>query len=366
MGLDGPDHRRTGSRGRARLPPAALGALGTAALLLAGLGGCSSQREKLSDSNNVGDVLFYEILQRDRNPTYYYETVRGSHDAERFGYVRSDDPYLVDKNVNAIQKLGQATFARLEGEAQVVALLTEVLLEDPSALAQASAANSLTRLGLKIPQYRSRGLEERGDRFLALLQELDRIHAAGCTGAATLANSRARVVQILGEIGSFEMATLTLARDALKPFYTRSYLIDASDPAIRQAADAALTRRMGEVIRLALRSAVDAEVAYVREGAIRGLKTLGDRTGENAVLARLSVETNWRVRAEIAELLEDPDPSIAHKARQGLRRIAGRDYGIRRRAWKRWAHQLYPELARREQEAREEIDDAAAADLPVP
>ncbi len=355
--------------------------LGPTALLACAvvLSACSASREKLSDSNNVGDVLFYEILRQDRSPTYYYGLVRDSH-TEKFGYIRSDDPYIVDKNVNAIQKLGQAEYARLEGQAQVVALLAEILVDDPAALAQANAANSLTRIGLKIPQYRSRGLEERGDRFLALLQEMDRIHHDGACGRTTLAASRGRVIQILNEIGQFEMATLTLARDAMKPFYTRNYLIDAADPGIRQAADGALTRRMGEVIRLALRSGVDADVPYVREESVRGLKTLGDRSGEDAVLSRLSVETNWRVRSEIAEylgrsgsmeaveallpMLRDPDPSIVHKARQSLTRIAGRNLGIRSATWKRWAHQRFPELARREKEA-EELDDDDL-DLPVP
>lgn len=336
-------------------------------------GACSSSQEKLSGDSSVIDGLVHDVLKIDRNPSYYYELVRDSHDPESFGYLTSGDPYLVDKNVDAVQKLGQASFARLEGQAQVVDKLSDVLLEDPSALAQANAANSLTRLGVRLPQYRSRGLEERGDVFLSLLREMDGIHAPGGAMRTNPGWARQRVVEILTTIGRFEMATAILAKSTLKPFYTRDYLIDATDPAIRQASDTALVRRMGEVIRLALRSAVDADEPYVREEAIRGLKTLGDRSAEDAVLARLAVESNWRVRAEAVEflgraggpegvavllpLLDDPDPTLRHKTRQALTRMAGRDLGIRRRTWTRWAHARYPELARRAAEAEAEKGD---------
>jgi HEAT repeat protein len=179
-------------------------------------------------------------------------------------------------------------------------------------------------------------------------------------------------VAILGAIGDFEMRTLGLAKDALKPFYVRDYLVDASDPAVRQAADTALVKRMGEVIRLGLRAALDASVPYVREEAVRGLKVLGDRSALDAVLARLAIETNWRVRAEAVEylgrtggadavrallpLLEDPDPTIRHKTRQALTRLAGRDLGFRRRTWQRWAEARHPELIQREVGTDEDAD----------
>jgi hypothetical protein len=366
---------RSGSRSNAptaRFAGAGVCLLG-AALALALLAGCSSSRQKLSNNNSVVDVIVYEVFRVDRNPSYYFEMVRDSHDTERFGYQRSDDPFVIDKNVDAVQKLGQAEYARLEGQAQVVVLLTDVLLEDPAALAQANAANSLTRMGLKLPQYRSRGLEERGDRFLALLQEMDRMHAAAARGRTTLAASRGRLLQILETMGNFEMSTLILAKDTLKPFYTRGYLIDQTDPALRQAIDTALTKRMAEVIRFALRAAVDAPTPFVREEAIRGLKTLVDRGGEDAVLSRLVVETNWRVQAEAVEylgrsgsmeavaallpMLDHSDPTIQHKARQSLTRIAGRDLGFRRKTWTRWAHQRHPELAQRAAEENAPKDD---------
>lgn len=354
-----------------------------AVLLAAGLlAACSASQQKLSSEGaSPIDGLVHDVLGIDRNPSYYYELVRDSHDAEDFGYRPSQDPFVIDKNVDAVQKLGQAEFARLEGQAQVVDKLTDVLLEDPSALAQANAANSLTRLGLKLPQYRSRGLQERGDVFLALLREMDAIHAAGGALQTNPGWARRRTIEILDRIGRFEMATLILAKDTLRPFFTRDYLIDASDPAIRQAADTALVRRMGEVIRLALRSAVDADEPYVREEAIRGLKTLGDRSAQDAVLARLAVESNWRVRSEAVEylgragsqegvavllpLLDDPDPTLRHKTRQALTRIAGRDLGFRRRTWTRWAHARYPDLARRAAEAKAEEDDGNGEDAPA-
>ena len=340
---------------------ALLALLGAAGLL----GGCSSSQKKLSSGGSATDFIVYDVLKKDRDPDYYYELVRDSHDKEKFCYRCSDDVFLVDKSVDAVQKLGGARVARLEGQAQVVALLTDVLLEDPSALAQANAANSMTRIGLKLPQYRSRGLEERGDYFLSLLKELDAMYAQGGLMCSNPAAGRARVIQILDTIGNFEMATLMLAKDTLKPFYTRDFLIDSKDAGIRQANDTALVKRMGEVIRMALRAAVDADMPYVREEAIRGLKTLGDRLGEDAVLARLQIEPNWRVRAEAVEylgriasanaveallpMLEDADPSLRFKTREALTRIAGKDLGFRRRTWERWAKARYPELARREE-----------------
>jgi len=341
------------------------------------LAGCGSTQKKLSNGG-VMDGLVYGVFKQDRNPSYYYELVRDSHDKEGFEYRPSSDPFLVDKNVDAVQKLGQANFARLGGQAQVVGLLSDVVLEDPAALAQANAANSLARMGLKLPQYRTRGREERGDLFLALLKEMDAMHAPAAAGCAPPpAPNRDRMIYILKTIGDMEMETLQLSKDSLKPFYTRDYLIDASDPGIRQASDTALVKRMGEVIRLALRATVDADVAYVREEAIRGLKILGDHGAEDAVLARLDIEPSWRVRSEAVEflgrmgsanaveallpILNDADPTLRLKARGALTRIAGRDLGIRERAWKRWAYARYPVLAERARDAEDEA--SALADL---
>jgi hypothetical protein len=361
-------------------------------LLVSALVGCSSSK-KLSNGGAM-DTIAYDWFDADRNPSYYYELVKDSHDRDSFAYRPSSDPFLVDKNVDAVQRLGKANFARLGGEAEVVALLTDVVLEDRAALAQANAANSLTRIGLKLPQYRSQGREERGDIFLALLKEMDAMNAPAANCAVPAARqasgnraargrpavsrpyvNRERMIQILDAIGNMEMATLQLSKDSLKPFYTRDYLIDATDTGIREASDTALVKRMAEVIRLALRASVDADVPFVREEAIRGLKTLGDRGALDAVLARLDVEANWRVRREATEylgrvptansvgallpLLVDGDPTLRLKSRQSLTRIAGRDLGIRQRTWQRWAYQQYPVLAQRAAEAEAEARELA-------
>lgn len=351
-------------------------------LLLVTVGACSTQTKKLSvEEGNVFDGLLYGTLGMDRDTTYYYQLVRDSHDKDTFGYLPSPDKYIVDKNVDAVQRLGRAPYARLEGQAQVVSLLIDVLLEDRSALAQASAANSLTRLALRLPRYRTPGPEERGDRFLALLRELDGIWQTGGTCQANPAYANQRTIQILDEIGRFDMPTITIAKETLTPFYTRDYLIDATDPGVRRAADTALTRRMGQAIRLALRAGIDAEEPYVREEAIRSVKTLGYARATDTVLARLEVESHWRVRAELAEylgrvggedavsgllpLLEDGDPTVEHAARKALTRIRGQDLGFRRATWTRWAHARYPALAARAAEAAAEAAEAEDADGPA-
>jgi hypothetical protein len=332
-------------------------------LAVASWGGCSSQQKKLADPNgSVLDNLVYGTLGLDRDTTYYYRVVTNSHTPGDFRYRRSEDRFLVDKNVDAVQRLGQARYARLEGEAQVIALLMNVLHKDPSSLARAHGANSLTRLAAKLPAYRSAGPVERGGRFLALLQELDGLHAAGGAATTNPAWARRRTVALLRALGDLDIQDARLAQSALKPFITRDYLIDATDRDVREASDTALVKRMGQAARLALRDGVNDPVAFVREESIRGLKTLDDRSAEPVVLARLRVESDVRVRAEAVEYLgrgagpdaveallarlEDGDPSVAYKAREALTRIAGRDLGFRRATWTRWAEARYPQLAR--------------------
>lgn len=344
--------------------------------------GCSSRQKKLStEEGNVIDGFLYGTLGRDRDATYYYQLVRDSHDPETFAYRPSADTYIVDKNVDAVYRLGRMRYARLEGQAQVVSLLIDVLLEDSSALAQSNAANSLTRLALRLPRYRAEGPEDRGDRFLALLRELDGLWGEGGTCRTDPTGyGIQRSVQILEEIGRLRMPTITIAKETLTPFYTRDWLVDATDPEIRRAADMALTRRMGEAIRLALRAGIDADEPFVREESVRGAKTLGDIGATDTVLARLEVENHWRVRSELAEflgrmggqepvagllpLLEDGDPTVRHAARKSLTRVAGRDYGFRRATWTRWAHAQYPALAVRAAEAAAEAaeDDDEGGD----
>ena len=353
--------------------------LGLLACVMLVPGGCSSRQRKLSRGGNVADSFVHDFLGVDRDPDEYYNLVESSHDAqsETFQYRVTEDPFLIDKNIDAVTRLGDASIARLEGQAQVVVKLSEVLLEDPSSLARASAANSLTKIALRLPRYRvpTQQQEEMGDVFLALLQEMDRMYDRRGRPCGNAAAIRQRTIQILDQIGDFQIQELSIAKDSLRPFYSRAYLIDASDPALRQAIDTALVKRMWALIRVSLQAALDDPIPYVRTDAVRGLKTLGDRTAKDAIMARLEVESHWRVRAEAVEylgkiggeeavasllpMLEDADPTIRFKARQALTRIAGRDLGIRRRTWTRWARSRYPELAQRLDEEESDASDVA-------
>jgi hypothetical protein len=120
-----------------------------AGLLLASLAlgpGCSSRQKKLSQGGSMTDILFYDLMGRDRTPNYYYELVRNSHREKDFCYECSaGDPYLVDKNIDAVERLGRAGYGRLEGMAEVVELFSEVITEDRSSLARAQAATSRPR-----------------------------------------------------------------------------------------------------------------------------------------------------------------------------------------------------------------------------
>jgi len=329
-------------------------------LLPLSVAACARAKKLSGEDTSLFEDFRYGVLGLDRDAESYYRIVRASHEQQRFDYRVTHDKFLVDKSVDAVQRLGKLTYDRLEGQAQVMSLLAEVALEDPSALAQANAANSLTRLAVRLPAVTERGIPERGDRFLALLRELDASYGPGGEPRGDVASTTRRALQIVAEMGRFRMPTLGLAQDALKPFYTRAYLVSARDPTLRSAADRALVARMHDLARLALRGAVEAETNYVREEAVRGLKTLKDRAAEELILRRLVLEPDARVRAEIVEylglgesaagvaallpLLEDADPTLRYKARQSLTRLAGRDLGFRRATWTRWAVARHPEL----------------------
>ena len=79
-----------------------------AAIALLASTGCSTQGKKVSGGGGMADVLMYDVLGRQRSPTYYYEVLRDSHDSERFCYRCTDDPFLIDKSIDAAQKLGDA------------------------------------------------------------------------------------------------------------------------------------------------------------------------------------------------------------------------------------------------------------------
>ena len=336
----------------------ALSTLALSALLLV-LGACAEYK-KLSRGGSIAEVLVYDVFGQDRPPSEYYTYVRDSHRDSDFCYECGSDSYVVDKSIDAVQRLGDAAYGRLEGEAEVVMLFTEVLLEDPSSMARASAANSLTKIGLKLPRYDYAPVEDDGSRLLAMMQELDRLHVNTGRGVPVSRATRDRTVQLMTSIGNLKFPGYLNTRNAIKIFYDREYLKDAADPAVRSAIDTALVKRMRALILDAMRFAVDDRDATVRIDAIRGLKTLGDRQGTEVVLQRLAVEPQWLVKIEaiehvgkmgsrdgvvaLAGLLNDPNASVRHKARGALTRIAGADYGARPEGWMHWARSVDPEI----------------------
>lgn len=348
-----------------------VGRYGLFVVAFLGGAGCSQSR-KLSEGGPV-DTLMYGVLGHERDPRYYYEKLRDSHDAESdaFRYRVTDDPYLVDKSVDATERLGRARYSRLEGQAQVAILLSNVLLEDPVPLARTNAASSLTRMGVRLPRYGrpawARDQEERGDRFLAWLRNLDAMHAPDGRLLAPTPEEARRRIELVRAMGDVEIADLEIARDAVKPFTTRRFLIDAAEPELRAAVDTALVKRIEDLIKLSLQAALDAPYDHVRREAVMGLKLMAVARAEDAVLGRLTVEFDPHVRGEIVEylgklgsedaiealvgLLQDGDPSIRHRARRALVRIAGRDFGRDHGPWVSWAHAMHPELAVRAAEA---------------
>ena len=350
-----------------------------AALVALSATACKSS-QKLSEGGPV-DALVYGVLGQERDPRYYFDKIEEAHDprSDTYAYRSTEDEYLVDKSVDAAEKLGRARYSRLEGQAQVVARLSNMLLEDPVALARTNAATSLTKIGMRLPRYpRPQWAEdnaERGDRFLAYLRALDGLHDANgrLRGGGNAHQKRVHYVRTLG---NFRIVDLEVARDALRPFASRPYLIDAQAADLRTEIDTAIVKRMRELIRLSLEAALDAPYDHVRREAVIGLKLLGDAGAEEAVLARLDIETDWQVKSEAVEylgkmasadgvgallpLLQAGDPTLRHKSRQALIRIAGRDLGTSRARWKQWAHARYPELALREAKARAAREAAEA------
>jgi HEAT repeat protein len=320
-------------------------------------GGCSSRYKKLAHGGSPVEAVLYDVVGYERDPGHYYRVVQGCHDECDFRYRCGDDPYVVDKSIDAVQRLGNASFGRLEGQAMTIVLLQETLIEDPSALARASAATSLTKIGLKLPRYPGTPVDDTGERFLALAQELRGLYGGGSGRPATPA-AKARAIEVLRQLGDLRAPDVLEAKKWLKETYGRKYLVDERDPEIRAAIDTATVKRSDAVVRLALSAAVEDPAPEVRADAVRGLKTLGEGAAEESVIARLPREPSWLVKLEMAEylgkmgtaqgvsallpLLDDPDSSVRHKAQQSLARVAGRDLGFRRRTWELWARQRYP------------------------
>lgn len=333
---------------------------GLTLVVLAGLAaaGCSNKQKKLSTGGGLGDSLFYDVLGQKRDPSYYYALVRDSHDKESFCYRCGTDVYLVDKNVDAIQHLGDGPFARLEGQANTIVMLTEVAMEDPSTLARSAAAVSLTKIGLTLPRYAASGPEDDGSGLAAALGELTSIYGAG--DRSRPATLRDRTAQVVRQIGEARYRQGLYTKKALQFLGTHEGLVNEADPVVRGALDAALTKKSREAVVYALLAAVEGPADHVRADAIRGLKALGEAGAVAAVVERVVVEASPRVRAEAAEyfgriatreataalvpLLEDADGGVRWKARAALTRIAGQDLGPRRLTWSRWALSRWPDL----------------------
>ena len=346
------------------------------ALCVLGVGsaGCADYK-KLSRGGSFSDVVMHDILGQDRPPSDYYQFIRDSHKSGDFCYACGDDNFLVDKNIDAVQRLGDAQFGRLEGEAQVLELFTEVLLEDCSALARASAANSITKIGVKLPAYSYCPVPDDGSRLLRLMRELDGMHDAQGRRLVCGSGGNQRVAQLITQIGNLRFDQYLNTRNAIKLFYDRKYLVDETDPALRSAIDTALVKRLRALIHAALSSAVDDREPSVRIEAIKGLKTLGDVEAAEIVNDRLAVETQWLVKSEAIEyfgkvgtrrgvvsligLLNDSNATVRFKARTALVQIARKDYGQRPETWKHWARQVDPGIEFGDEEAEGESEAAA-------
>lgn len=341
---------------------------------LAALSACSDYK-KLSRGGSFSDVVMHDVLGQDRPPGDYYQFIRSSHRSGDFCYACGDDNFLVDKNIDAVQRLGNAQFGRLEGEAEVLELFTEVLLEDCSALARASAANSITKIGVKLPAYSYCPVPDDGSRLLAMMRELDRMHDQNGRLRVCGPGAAQRVESLVTQIGNLKFDQYLNTRNAIKLFYDRKYLVDATDPRLRSAIDTALVKRMRALVHAALSSAVDDGEASVRIEALKGLKTLGDVEAADIVNDRLAIETQWLVKSEAVEyfgkvgtrvgvvslvrLLGDPNATVRFKARSGLVQIAGKDYGARPEAWKHWARQVDPNIEFDDERADAEGEAAA-------
>jgi hypothetical protein len=331
------------------------GLASAAALLVALLaGGCSNKARKLNEGGDFMSQVYYGLLGGERDPSYYYSMVRDSHDAESFAYRPSEDPYLVDKNVDALVHLGDVPFARLEGLSNTVSMLVEVVLEDRSALARSAAAVSLTKIASRLPRYGRPGPTDDGSLLASAMAEIQGAYGTGRLAAGF----ETHVADRIRAIGEATYDPGVYAKKALQFFGTTPHLIDETQPRVREALDTAMTRTARQAAVYALTAAIEGPTDYVRADAVRGLKVLGELGAVEAVASRVAVEVSPRVRSEAAEyfaraaspdavaallpMLDDVDGSVRFKSRQALAQIAGEDRGGRRGPWQRWAEARWP------------------------
>ena len=243
----------------------------TIAFVTAGLGAAGGCSRKLSHGGSALDVLAYDMLKMDRGTGYYFTTLQAAHDPTNYSYRASDDSFVADKCVDAIQHLGDAKYDRLEGEVQVILLLSDVLLEDPIVLAKIQSAEALTKLAIALPIAPAVDRPERGDRYLAVLKELDGMHDAEGRRKIDTPATRQRVVQLFDEIGSYRFPKLLDTKNGLRFFPARRYVTVETDPALRDAIDRAMVRRARAVVIVSLTDAVQDSSSSVREAALLGL-----------------------------------------------------------------------------------------------
>jgi hypothetical protein len=218
---------------------------------------------------------------------------------------------------------------------------------------------TLTKIGVKLPRYAVRPVEDDGQQFLALAGELRRLYRDGAGRPCSPAES-ARAVEVLGRLGDLRFGDFRLYKETLREFSGRNYLVDERDPTLRAAIDTATVKRSDALIRATLRAGVEDGDAQARIDAVRGLETLRDPEAEEVVIRRLGHEPSWLARLEMIEylgrvgtpvavaalvpLVEDPEAAVRHKAREVLARLAGSDHGIRRAGWEAWARRRHPTI----------------------
>lgn len=345
---------RRGDRFRFSLVAAGL-LVGAVGLVVGFLGGCS---KKLSKSGSPMDAIAYDLLGMTRSTQEYYEIVLSAHNTKTFCYECTGDPYIADKSLDAVIHLGDATYDRLEGEVQVILLLSDVLVEDPIALARDAAAGSLTRLALKLPDTPTTPIADNGLRWLALAKELDAMHDANGARRQDTPGNRQRVARIADEMAAFEFPRLLLDKDGLRFFPQKAYVTQETDPTLRAAWDRAMVRRSRALIFASLEGGVFDGAPHVRSSCIAGLTSLRREKSMDIVLERLKAENDTWVRATIAEylgefggpkatealveLLRDDDGCVRHAARVQLSRLAGTDFGAETAPWEAWRAKQKP------------------------
>jgi len=344
------------SLGRRRA--AGLAGVACLAAVMLPLPACSS---KLSTGGGAFEVLAYDLLGMDRGTTYYYETLRSAHERATFDYKATEDPFLADKCVNAILKLGEASYSRLEGQVQVIVLLAEVAVEDPISLAKIEAYEALAKMALRLPVVPAAPHPERGDQFLALLKELDGLHDEQGRRRSDTPATRQRVSFVVEQIGAFDLPTYQLVKSGASWFPSRKYITQETAPDLRDVFDRAMVRRSRALILSTLEGGILEAQPFVRRSAVQGLKILAYAPALPGVVERIPLESSPVVRGEITEylatiggaaaaealvgMIEDDDPSVRWKARNALTRLSGTDLGREKDAWQAWVERGVPTMA---------------------